>query len=62
LRSTPNLEEQVSVFMTQNDHLYPQATGSLFVVFYGSKGDGGGILNRLHMGHFYIIIIIYKGA
>jgi hypothetical protein len=30
--------------------LYPQATGSLYVAFYGSQGNGGGILTRIHTG------------
>jgi hypothetical protein len=28
--------------------LYPQAPGSLFIAFYDSQGDGGGILTCLH--------------
>jgi hypothetical protein len=31
--------------------LYPQAPGSLFVAFYGSRGYGGGILTRLRTGN-----------
>jgi hypothetical protein len=40
LRPTPNLEEQVPVFMSPSDRvaqLYPQAPGSLFVAFYVSQ-------------------------
>jgi hypothetical protein len=51
LRPTPNLEEQVSVFMSPSDKmvwLYPQAPGSLFVALYDPQGCGGGFLNRLH--------------
>jgi hypothetical protein len=50
----PNLEDQVSVFMSPSDRvvqLYPQAPGSLFVAFYGSRGYGGGILTRLLTGN-----------
>jgi hypothetical protein len=50
---TPNLEDQVLVFMSPSDRvaqLYPQAPVSLFVAFYDSQGYGGGILIRLHMG------------
>jgi hypothetical protein len=53
LRPTPNLEDQVPVFMSPSDsviQLYPQAAGSLFVAFYDSQGYGGGILARLHTG------------
>jgi hypothetical protein len=49
----PNLEDQVSVFTSPRDRvaqLYPQALGSLFVVFYNSQGYGGGIRSRLHPG------------
>jgi hypothetical protein len=51
LRPTPNLEDHVYVCMSPRDSvakLYPQATGSLFVVFYDSQGYGGGIVSRLH--------------
>jgi hypothetical protein len=51
LRPTPNLEDQVSVFMSPSDmvtQLYPQEPGSLLVAFYDSQGYGGGILTRLH--------------
>jgi hypothetical protein len=50
LRPTPNLEDHVSVFMCPSDRvtkLYTQATGSLFVAFYGSQGYGGDIVIRL---------------
>jgi hypothetical protein len=57
LRPTPNLEDQVSLFMSPSDRvgqLYPKAPGSLFVALYDSQGYGGGILTRLHMGSFLI--------
>jgi hypothetical protein len=44
----PNLEGQVSVFISPRNRetlLQPQALGSLYVVFYDSKGYGEGILN-----------------
>jgi hypothetical protein len=50
---TPNLEGQVSVFMSPSDRvakIYPEAPGYLFVTFYSSQGYGGGILTCLHMG------------
>jgi hypothetical protein len=50
----PNLEGQVSVFMSPSERvtkLHPQALGSLFVAFCDSQGYGGGILTRLHTGH-----------
>jgi hypothetical protein len=51
LRPTPNLEGQISVFMSPSDRvvqLYSQAPGSLFIVFYDSQGYGGGIVTCLH--------------
>jgi hypothetical protein len=58
LPPTPNLEDQVPVFISPSDRvtqLYPQAPGSLFVAFCKSQGYGGGILTRLHTGkHLYI--------
>jgi hypothetical protein len=53
LHPTPNLEDQVSVFMYPSDRvsqLYLQAQSSLFVVFYDSQSYGGDILARLHAG------------
>jgi hypothetical protein len=53
LASNPNLEDQVSVFMSPSDRvaqLNPQAPGSLFVTFYDSQGYSGGILTSLYMG------------
>jgi hypothetical protein len=32
----------------QGGQLYPQAPGSLFVVFYASQGCGGSIITHLH--------------
>jgi hypothetical protein len=40
LHPIPKLEDQVSVFMCPSE-LVAQATGSLFVVFYDSQGNGG---------------------
>jgi hypothetical protein len=53
LRSTPNLEDQVSVFMAPSDRvvqLFPQEPNPLSVALYGLQGYGGGILTRLHTG------------
>jgi hypothetical protein len=53
LRPNPNLEDQVSVFMSPSDRvaqLYPKARGSPFVAFYDSEGHGGDILTLLHTG------------
>jgi hypothetical protein len=58
----PNLEDQVSVFMSPSDRvaqLYPQVPGSLFVSFYVSQGYGGGILTRLHTGSILYLVIQY---
>jgi hypothetical protein len=51
LPPTTNVEDKVSGIMAPSDRvvqLYPQAPGSLFVVFYDSHGYGGGILTFLH--------------
>jgi hypothetical protein len=54
LRPTPNLKDQVSVFMVHSDkvaQLYPLAPGCVFVVFYDSQGYGGEILTYVHAGN-----------
>jgi hypothetical protein len=59
LRPTPNLEDQISVFMSPSDRvtqLHPQAPGSHSVAFYGSQGYGGGIVTRLHMGYVFTMV------
>jgi hypothetical protein len=33
--------------------LYPQASGSLSIIFYNSQGYGEGILTHLHTGYSY---------
>jgi hypothetical protein len=51
-RPTPNLEDQVPVFMSPSDRvaeLCPQASGSLFFAVNDSPGYGEDILARLHM-------------
>jgi hypothetical protein len=48
---TPNLGDQVTVFMFLSDsvaQLYPQAPGSLFIAFYDTLGHHRDILTRLH--------------
>jgi hypothetical protein len=58
LRSIPNLEDQVSVFMSLSeriDQFYPQALGFTFVAYYDSQGYGGGILTRPHAGQLFIL-------
>jgi hypothetical protein len=65
LRPTPNLEDQVPVFIFPSVGmalLYPQAQSSLSVAFYGSQGYGGSILTCLHMEmcvkYVYITVIL----
>jgi hypothetical protein len=56
---SPNLEDQVSVFMFPSDRaaqLYPQVPGSLFVAFYDSQGYGVGVLIRHHTGSITIAL------
>jgi hypothetical protein len=51
MRPIPNLEVQVSVFMSPSHRvaqLYPQAPGSVFVAYYDLQGCGGSILTHLH--------------
>jgi hypothetical protein len=46
VRDSPNLEGQVSVFLSPSNKVtrfYPQALGSIFVASYDSQGYGGGI-------------------
>jgi hypothetical protein len=53
IRDSPNLEDQITVFISSRNRvarLYPQALGSLFVVSHDSQGYGGGVLTRLHTG------------
>jgi hypothetical protein len=55
IRDSPNLEGQVSIFISPRNivaQLYPQALGSLFIASYNMQGYGGGIRFCLHMGHF----------
>jgi hypothetical protein len=43
LRTTPDLDDEVAVFMFPSDRvakLYPEARGSLFVAFYDLQGYG----------------------
>jgi hypothetical protein len=61
MRPSPNLEDRVPVFMSPSDRvaqLYPQAPGSLFIVFDDSQGYGGGILTRLHTGKFLKMMVL----
>jgi hypothetical protein len=44
IRDSPNLEDQVTVFVSPRSRVaqyYPQALGSLFVASYDSQGYGG---------------------
>jgi hypothetical protein len=53
IRDSLSLECQVAVFISPRNRvaqLYPQALGSLFVVFYDSQGYGGGIRTLHHTG------------
>jgi hypothetical protein len=53
IRDFPNLEGQVSVFISPSNRvaqLYPLALGSLFVASYDSQGYDGGIRTRFHTG------------
>jgi hypothetical protein len=52
---SPNLEGQVSVFISPRNRvtqIYLRALGSHFIASYDSRGYGGGILTRLHTGKF----------
>jgi hypothetical protein len=53
LPQTPNVEDQVSVFMFPSDrvaqlHVYSQVPGSRFFAYYDPQGCDGGILTSLH--------------
>jgi hypothetical protein len=51
IRDSPNLEDQVPVFISPRNRvgqLYPQALGSLFVASCNTQNYGGGIRTHLH--------------
>jgi hypothetical protein len=51
IRDSPNLEDQVPVFISPKNRvalLYPQELGCLFIASYDSQGYGGGIRPRIH--------------
>jgi hypothetical protein len=53
IRDSPNLEDQVSVFISPRNRvaqLYPQALGFIFVASYDPQGHGGYIRPRLYAG------------
>jgi hypothetical protein len=53
IRGSPNLEGQVSVFISPRHRvaqLYTQTPGYLSVASYNSQSNGGGIRPRLHKG------------
>jgi hypothetical protein len=53
IRDSPNVENQVPVFISPRNRvawLQPQGLDSLFVASYASQGCGGGIRSRLHTG------------
>jgi hypothetical protein len=59
IRDSPNLEAQVTVFISPRNRvarLYPQALSSFFVASYDSQGYGGGIWPHLHMGLPFITV------
>jgi hypothetical protein len=52
IRDSPNLEDQVSVFISPRNRvaqLHPQTLGSLSVTSYDSQNYGGGIQTCLYM-------------
>jgi hypothetical protein len=60
LRLTPNVEDQVPVFMSPSNRvtqLYPQAPGSRFVAFSDCQGYGWGTTTRLHTGRVTDILL-----
>jgi hypothetical protein len=65
VRNSPNLEGQVSVFISPRNRvaqLHFQALGSLFVASYDSQGYGGGIRTHLHAGILKTELLIYKNS
>jgi hypothetical protein len=63
IRDSPNLEGQVSVFISHRNRvaqLYPQTPGSLFVASYDSQGYGGGIRTRFHGGFCSLTVTAYN--
>jgi hypothetical protein len=60
IRDSPNLDGQVSVFISPRNkvaQLYPQALSSLFVASYDSQGYGGGIRSLLHTGYLQMSML-----
>jgi hypothetical protein len=53
IRDSPNLEGQVTVFISPRNRvaqLYPRALGSRFITSYDSQSYGGGMRTHLHSG------------
>jgi hypothetical protein len=53
IRDAPNLEDQVTIFISLSDRvaqLYLQVLGSLFIASFDSQGYNWGVLTRLRMG------------
>jgi hypothetical protein len=58
-RDSPNLEDQVLVFISPRNRvaqLSPQALRSLFVVFYVSQNYGGGIRSHHYTGNWILCV------
>jgi hypothetical protein len=64
IRDSPNMEVQVSVFISSRNRvaqLYPQSLGSLFVASCDSQDYGGGIRPHLHTGVESLIVpVVFK--
>jgi hypothetical protein len=63
IRDSPNLEDQVPVFISPRNRvaqLYPQTLGFLFVISYDSQGYGGGIRPHIHTGMNWSVRFILR--
>jgi hypothetical protein len=59
LLRTPNLQDQISVFISSGErlsHEHPQASGSLFNAFFDSQGYGWAVPTHLHTLRMSIIM------
>jgi hypothetical protein len=63
--SIPNLEDQVTVFMSPSDRvaqLYPQALGSLFIAFYNLQGYGGWTYCYAQNNNYFCLSVVVPRA
>jgi hypothetical protein len=63
IRDSPNLKDQVPVFISPRIRvvqLYPQALGSIFFASYGSRGYGANIRPRPHSSSEWVFPVVFR--